>query len=115
MFKVGNGINIGATVINGNIKGTLVGVSGGDYPLEIELSPGLKGKFKLEDWNLYEGFSVGDKVVFTKNLVGCESDVSIGEELTVHEIDDSDSLSYACVDKYGMIRWFSKEELELKK
>ncbi|AUM58368.1 hypothetical protein KNT81_gp010 [Proteus phage phiP4-3] len=113
MFKVGNGI--GATVINGNIKGTIVGVSGGDYPLEIELSPGLKGKFKLEDWNLYEGFSVGDKVVFTKNLVGCESDVPIGEELTIHEIDDSESLSHACVDKYGMIRWFSKEELELKK
>lgn len=61
-------------------------------------------------------FKVGDTVKFVKNTIGVECDVYIGEELTIHEIGPNDSgLQYACVDKFGDIYGFSKDELELVK
>lgn len=108
----------GDVICNNGIVGTLKEFSTHDeeYPFVVELKNGVIAKFEPDGWELGDLFSVGDNVKFVKNTIGVECDVDIGEELTIHEIDPNDSrLQYACVDKFGMVYWFSKDELELVK
>ena len=109
--------NIGDEICNNGIVGTLKEFSDdAEYPFIVELKNGIVAKFKSHGWKLGDLFSVGDTVKFVKNTIGVECDVDIGEELTIHEIETNDSrLEYACVDKFGHIYWFSKDELEIVK
>lgn len=114
--------NIGDEICNNGIVGTLKEFSDdAEYPFIVELKNGIVAKFKSHGWKLGDlevgDLEVGDKVVFTKDLIeNIFRDINVGEELTIHEIDINDSvLTHACVDKYGRIYWFSKDELELVK